>query len=105
MYAPCLGVNVAHHDMISGIMPVLNISKSTNIAFVNVEERVAGELHADMLASLPVMDGNIKLIKVLVYCSDTKRALTAVATSATMGAGTSRVLTPSSLRQFGKRLM
>jgi len=105
MYAPCLGVNVAHHNMISSIMPAHNISKSTNIPFVNIKECVARELHVDMLASLPVMDGNVELIKVLVQCSDVQRALTAVATSATMGAGTSRVITPSLLRHLGKILI
>ena len=103
-HLPCLGIYITHHTMKPSTATLLDVTESLDVTVVHIKVCVCWEVTGLMAARLPLVDAGIELtICVSTKWPHKKNSLTAVATNATIVAGTSRTSTPSVPWDVGKR--
>lgn len=102
-YSRSSRIYVTHHCVESTFTFLENMPECIDMALVHVHVGICWEFHCLPFTRTPLIESGIQLILKLVYQTDQKKIrLTAVATRATIGMGTSRLLTPSLPRWYGK---
>ena len=91
---PGLNENVTHHSMKRGRPPLQNITERVDMTLIYIKECIGGELCALVFSGTPFMEGSIQLVFQVSIIQIALVTLTAVATSATIGIGTWRIISP-----------
>ena len=107
----CLCIDVSHYKMKCSLMLLLNMVQCVDVAKVYVQIGIRWKLCDLLLSSMPLVDCCIQLAQIYsVGWAQYGSGLTAVATRATMGTGTSYFISPSVLpscvgNRYWKRLV
>ena len=103
-HTPCLSINIGHHE-VKGIGAIVsNMVECINVSLINIQVGVGWKLRRVMPSRTPLMNCSIKLFNWSKLGYQDVVALTAVATRATIGIGTSCLNTPSLPIDVGKWL-
>ena len=75
--------------------PLEDVTEGVDVTLVHIKECVGRELSSLISPRMPLMEGSVKLIfQVSTKCQIAPESLTMVITSATIGIGTWRFITP-----------
>jgi len=102
--APWLSINIGHHEVKGFGAFVSNMVECINVSLINIQVGIGWKVCGVMPSWTPLMNRSVELLDWSKLGYQDVVALTAVATRATIGIGTSCFNTPSSPIDVGKWL-